>query len=351
MTTASGAPGGIRLLIADSSAPARRLLASLCEQDPAIRVIGEAASGAQAAELTRRLRPSLVLMADGMLLLDGLEHTTVIMRETPTPIIVVASSTSRRHVEAGLSAMRNGAVMVLPKPSGPPGTPGFIASGQHLVTTVKAMAGVKVIRRRTDLSSGGTPTGRQVGLRIVGVAASTGGPPALLRFLQELDDDLPVPVVAVQHIVPSFVTRFVSWLGAELAFHVTEAVPGQRLEAGTVYVAGAGCHLEVDRSLRARLTLTPPVAGFRPSATVLFSSLARALGPAAAGVVLTGMGSDGLDGLRELRDAGGRVLAQDPQSCVVYGMPRAVTDAGLVHTVGTVEQLARNVSALAKRSL
>ena len=338
----------VRVLVADDSTTARHLLVAMCEKDPFLQVVGEAADGVQAVELTRRLRPSVVLMDIHMPILDGLESTKLIMRETPTPIIVVTAGTSRRDVEAGLSAVRNGALTVLPKPTDPPGTPGYAASAQRLVAMVKALADVKVIRRRVDARDTARPPRPE--LRVVAVAASTGGPPAVCRFLQELPRELSVPVVVVQHIAEGFLPGLVAWLAAEVPFPVVEAMAGQRLEPGTVYLAGDGRHLEVDSQLRARLTDAPPASGFRPSATVLFASLARSLGPAAAGVVLTGMGSDGLDGVRELRRAGGRVLAQDAATSVVNGMPGVVVAAGLADVVGPVERLAADVSALTRRN-
>ena len=336
----------VRVVVAEDSTTARQLLVSLCERDPHIQVVGEAADGTQAVQLTVRLRPCLVLMDIYMPVLDGIEATKQIMRTQPTPIIMVTAGTHPQDVEAGLSAVRFGALTVLPKPSSP-GTPEFDTAAQRLITMIKALADVKVIRHR---GVGPRPSGAVDGVRLVAVAASTGGPLALSGFLQHLPHDFPAPVVVVQHIVEGFLPGLVAWLRTEVPFHVTQAVHGQRLEAGTVYLAPDGHHLEVDGALRARLTGTDPVQGFRPSASVLFRSLARVLGPAATGVVMTGMGQDGLEGLRELRAAGGRVLAQDQESCVVYGMPGAVTKAGLAHLVGPVEQLAADVAATRRRT-
>lgn len=342
-------PEPVRIVIAEDSTTVRALLVEICRRDPGIVVIGEAADGLQAVELTRRLRPALVLMDVYMPVLDGIEATKQIMRDVPTPIILVTPGTAQGEVEAGLSALRFGALTVLPKPMGS-GTPSSDAAARRLVDLVKALADVKVIRRRTD-----TPRAREViprpRGRLVAVASSTGGPPALSRFLQELPPDLPVPVVIVQHIVGGFLPGLVSWLRTEVPFRVAVAVDGEVLLPGSVYLAPDGSHLEVDSSLRVHLTDAAPVSGFRPSATVLFRSLARNFGSRAIGVVLTGMGEDGLDGARDMHVAGALVLAQDEQSSIVYGMPRAVTEAGLADVVGPVSQLAAEVSAsLVRRS-
>jgi two-component system, chemotaxis family, protein-glutamate methylesterase/glutaminase len=352
----------VRVLIADPCAATRGRLVALCGHDTGISVVGEAVNGAQAAELARLLRPSLVLMDVGMPGLDGVECTKLIMRESPTPIIVLTNSTSAHDVEAGLRAVRHGALTVLPKPSAPTeahhpaghgtGTGHDLIderAGRHLVSMVKALSDVKVVRRRSDRSAAARSHDPSPRLQIIGIAASTGGPPALARLMQELPADLPVPMVVVQHIVEGFLPGLVAWLGADVPFRVALAAEGQHLVPGTVYLAGDGHHLEVDAQLRAHLTSAPPVAGFRPSATVLFASMARALGPAAIGVVLTGMGTDGLEGLRELRSAGGRVLAQDQQTSVVNGMPGAVVAAGLAHVVGPVTRLAADLSERARR--
>jgi two-component system chemotaxis response regulator CheB len=333
--------GPVRVVVADDSSTARRLLVEICDREPDIVVVGEASDGAQAVEMTTRLGPSLVVMDVHMPVLDGIEATKQIMRERPTPIIVVTAGKDPTDVEAGLSALRFGALTVLPKPVGP-GVDGFEASAQRLTSLVRALADVKVIRRR-DFSATTSSRPPKGGPGIVAVATSTGGPPALCRFLGALPADLPTPIVVVQHIVEGFLPGLVTWLRAEVPFHVTEAQHGQRLEPGTVYIAPDGRHLEVDAQWRARLVDSSPVGGFRPSATVLFTSLARNVGPNATAVVLTGMGRDGLEGARALKAAGGRILVQDEGSSVVYGMPKVVADAGLAHVQGAVETLAADI--------
>lgn len=343
----NAAGSAVRVLIADDSATSRKLLVAICERDARIRVVGEAADGLQALELAGRLRPSVILMDVHMPVLDGLEATKAIMREVPTPIIMVTAGTLPRDVEAGLTAVRHGALTVLPKPPAPT-SEDFEPAAQRLVSMVTALADVKVIRRRGG--AGTRPRVTSSAIQIVGVAASTGGPPAVCKLLHGLPLDLPVPVVVVQHIVEGFLPGLARWLNGEVPFRVREAESGQRLEPGTVYLAPDNRHLEVDTRLRAQLTTGEPVNGFRPSASVLFSSLARSFGPGAVGVVLTGMGSDGLTGLKELRHAGGTVLAQDEQTSVVYGMPRVVTEAGLATACGPVEMLADEVAQAFRRS-
>jgi two-component system chemotaxis response regulator CheB len=276
-----------------------------------------------------------------MPVMNGIEATKHIMREQPTPIILVTAGTSPSDVEAALSGLRFGALTVLPKPVAP-GVDGSDPGAARMLSLAKALADVKVIRRR---DRGTVPSPRPVSREsaVVAVAASTGGPPALAAFLQGLPPDLPAPVLVVQHIVEGFLPGLATWLRSEVPFHVTPAEHGQELLPGTVYLAPDGRHLEVDSQIRARLTTSTPVSGFMPSATVLFRSLARSVGPAATAVVLTGMGRDGCEGARELHAAGGRILTQDEATSVVYGMPRAVADAGIAHLQGTVEDLAADI--------
>lgn len=187
-----------------------------------------------------------------------------------------------------------------------------------------------------------------VPIRAVGVAVSTGGPVALHRFLTELPTDLAVPVLAVQHIARGFVEGLAGWLAAQTGRDIRVAVDGQIACPGAVYLAPDDRHLEAAPGGVLRVTDGPPMRGFRPSGTVLLQSLARVHRRAAAAVVLTGMGNDGLEGARAVADAGGLVLAQDEASAAVYGMPKAVIDAGLACRVGSPEVLANVLAPLTR---
>lgn len=335
--------GPVRALVVDDSTTARALLVAVLEADPGIEVVGQASTGAEALEAVRALRPSVVVMDIEMPVMDGFETSGRIMSEVPTPIVIVTASRDPNDVATSLQATRLGALTVQPKPPACD-SPNFRRDTQRLVSLVKALADVKVVRRRTDERPGSgaaphPPRGRR--LRVVGVAASTGGPPALYRFLDAMPTHLRVPVLVVQHIAEGFVQGLVRWLGTASLMRVKVAVDGEEVDAATVYIAPDGAHLRVDRAGR-RVVLDggEPLRGFRPSGSVLLASLANAYGPSAAGVVLTGMGSDGLEGARALRGRGGLVLAQDEETSTVFGMPRAVADAGLADVVGSVEQLA-----------
>lgn len=337
--------GPVRALVVDDSTTARTLLVEILRDDPGIEVVGEAATGREAVEQTQRLQPSVVLMDIEMPVLDGFEATKRIMAEVPTPIVIVTGRREPGDVATSLQATRLGALAVLPKPPGP-GSPDFRRQAARLVSLVKALADVKVVRRRIRQHSPDvSPPVRadRHALQIVGVAASTGGPPALYRFLGALPGAFAAPVLVVQHIAEGFVDGLIRWLNTASPLTVKVAEHGEALSSGVVYVAPDDVHLQVDRSGRSVLGDGAPLRGFRPSGSVLLSSLADVYGRSAAGVVLTGMGSDGLEGARDLRDRGGLVLAQDERTSTVFGMPRAVADAGLADVVGSVEELALSV--------
>lgn len=330
----------------DDSKTTRAFLGAILSRDPAIRVIGEATNGAEAVEMTRQLRPSLVLMDIEMPIMDGFEATKRIMIEEPTPIIVVSARHDVHQVEFGLQAVRAGALTVVPKPSALPDEPEAGDQARRLVSLVKALAQVRVVRqRRTPVGEEPSRAGAGRTIGVVGVAASTGGPAALYRFLEALPRTLGVPVLVVQHIAPGFVDGLARWLGGATVLPVSVAQPGTSIRGGEVYIASDDRHLEVRRG-RIHLAGSDPVGGFRPSANELFRSLAAEYGAASAAVVLTGMGTDGVLGARAVHDAGGIVLAQDAESSIVFGMPRAVVDAGLADVVGTVDDIARHVARL-----
>jgi len=324
----------IRTLVAEDSITTRELLVSLLRADPEVQVVGEAKDGVEAMEMTRRLQPDVVTMDIRMPRLDGFEATRQIMVETPTPIVIVTASVDVRDVEVSMHALRAGALTVLPKPPGPE-SPDFEAETRRFVSTVKAMSQVKVVRRwaRALSEERGrvsiAPNGARP--RVLAVGASTGGPAALARILSELPGDFPAPILAVQHISRGFMEGFAAWLNTAGAMKVKIAQNGEPLLARNVYLAPDDGHLGVspDRAT-VLVSRAAPVAGFRPSANFLFDSVGRAFGTSTLALILTGMGQDGVDGLRSVREAGGRTIGQDEETSVVFGMPGAAAAAGLV---------------------
>ncbi len=345
----------IRVLVAEDSPTASALLVAMLEADAEIKVIAQAATGAEAVEMAARFSPDLITMDVQMPVLDGLQATERIMRSNPCPIIIVTSQARESDVRLSLDATRAGAMLVLSKPEGPASTH-FAADQRQLVSMVKALAGVKVVRRWRGVAplpssmegqvstAYDEPRAKRVSrARVVAIATSTGGPAALHDLFAVLPADFPAPILIVQHISKGFVDGLVKWIAADSKIAIKVAVDGEVALPGTAYIAADGYHLELLRArgdqFRISLTLTPPVGSFRPSATRMFASVATAAGSGALAVILTGMGDDGVAGLREIHKQKGTVIAQDEASSVIYGMPREAVRAGVVNEVVSLQNL------------
>lgn len=352
----------VKVLLADNTEHDRAKLRALLRADAQIQIVAEAKNGAEAVSLTRRYRPQVVVMGslarspDLGKPVDGLEATRQIMSDSPTPIVVAlhgdghADSTGQELLQAGAVAVLNQTALVL-KP-----LLGASASSNELVETVRMMSQVKVVGRRIRTARKSVPVpARQNGFGIVAIAASTGGPHAITRVLQHLPATLPVPVVLVQHMAPGFVRGFTKYLDEHCAIQVKLVESVERLCSGVAYVAADGAHLRVLKHAVPRgggdqngaFSLQPthgvPQEGFMPSASVLFESVAEAFGERALAVILTGMGRDGLSGLAKVREHGGRILAQNQETSVVFGMPYVAIEAGLADQVLPIERMAAEI--------
>lgn len=318
----------INVLVVDDSAVAREVLAHLINSSPDMRVAGTASDGVEAIEAVQRLRPDIITMDIIMPRMSGAEAIERIMQTMPTPIVVVTGNTITEEVRATFASLESGALAIVPRPRGG-GGPESEASAAHLLSTLRLMSEIKVVRRlkRRPAPGGVERAGEGVPLarpfRVVAIGASTGGPSALKSILAELRKDFPVPVLVVQHIAAGFVDGFVNWLGESIALPVRLAKRGEPLRPGVIYVAPEGAHLGVGSD--ERVTLTPPPVvrpgALCPSADFLFASLAATFGSQAIGVLLTGMGRDGAEGLLKLKRAGAITIAQDKDSSVIHGMP------------------------------
>jgi len=351
----------IRVLIVDDSATLRRLIRAILESDPELEVVGEARDGEEAIALCRRLQPDIVTTDIQMPKLDGYEVICNIMAESPRPIVVLTSSMSDRELGISFKAVEAGALMVIGKPHG---LPGKDPDADRLIDEVKLMSQVKVVGRRRELrkeaaravpgqipdqprrsARGGTDPEP---LRLIAIGASTGGPLALRVILAGLQPELSPPIVAVQHISPGFVHGMARWLDNTTPFSVKVAGNGAPLQPGAVCLAPDDKHLLVSDSGVGWFSDSPPVDGHRPSATALLKSVAQTYGPAAVGVLLTGMGKDGARGLKTLRDAGARTIAQDEATCVVFGMPGEAIALGAAQEVLPLDRIAARLTELVR---
>jgi two-component system, chemotaxis family, protein-glutamate methylesterase/glutaminase len=348
----------IRCLVADDSRAFRAILRTILSRGPGLEVVGEAADGAEAVRQTLALRPDVVTMDVRMPGKDGLTAIDEIMTVAPTPIVVVSAEAGPEKQELAFRALQAGAVEVLAKPRAD--VPGrFEREADAIRSAVRAVAGLPVgDRRRRRPSSPGPAAVRPpppattaapraavyvplppAAPRVIGIVASTGGPAALARIVRELPASFPIPLLVVQHIAQGFESGLVHWLAGETGLRVKLAEDREAPRGGVVHIAPGGAHLGLGGGLL-RLLPGEPVRGFRPSGTTLLEHLAREYGSGAAGLVLSGMGDDGADGLKALRDRGGWTAAQGPQSSVIYGMPRVALERGAAGAVLELEEIA-----------
>lgn len=331
----------IRVLVVDDSALARDALVALLEQDTNVRVIGTAASVEAAVAAAAALAPDAITMDIQMPGGGGLVAIEQIMAHTPVPILVVSALAG---AEPGLpfEAMSRGALEIAVKPASD-------ADGAALRAAVRRIAGLPVVPHVRALRAsrlqrvGAPPSAAARGrVRIVGIAASAGGPAALSVLLGALPATLGACVALVQHLPPSFVTAFADYLRTRTPLEVVLVEPGAGVEArpGRLALAVAGHHLVATSPHLLSASPEPPLHGHRPSATLLFRSLAQAAGDRALGVILTGIGDDGADGLVELRGRGALTLAQDRATSAVFGMPNAAAVRGGVERVLPLPELA-----------
>lgn len=327
----------IRILMIEGSSEAAQAMIEAFRRDPELEVCAVARTGSEGVELAKRKQPDVIVMSAQLSMVDGFEATREIMADWPTPIVIVADEHDFRQIDVSMRALHAGALTVvnIPKPRDPRDSGQTI---KQFLTTVKLMAGVKVVRRwrrsaAPDLPRTG-PTGPDKGrVQVIAIAGSTGGPAALHRILSDLPANFPLPILVVQHIASGFVAGMVDWLNSACSLKVRLAQNGMPLAPHTVYVANDGYHLGVSTRSSVQLSTAAPIEGFRPSATFMFESVAATYGPAAVGVILTGMGRDGATGLHRLREAGGKAIAQDEESSVVFGMPSTAIKAGAVNEV------------------
>ena len=336
----------IKVLIVDDSGVARELIAHILSADPDITVVGMAKDGAEAVESAVRLKPDVITMDIIMPKMDGYKATRQIMETNPVPIVIVTASLVQEEVEKTWRSVEAGAVAVLQKPGFfDKGRPGGAAD--KLVQTVKVVSQVKVVRRWSKKPGTGAPApappprpvrsvrhsevtapARVPAVKMVAIGSSTGGPSVLQTILSDLSADFPAPIMVVQHISPGFTAGFVDWLNQTSGPQVQMGVAGQLAVAGNVYVAPDGLHMKVDKRCRIATTSEDPESTIRPSVACLFRSVAEAFGEMAVGVLLTGMGRDGAVELKLMRDKGAVTIAQDKDTCVVYGMPGEAVKLG-----------------------
>jgi two-component system chemotaxis response regulator CheB len=326
----------IKVLIVDDSAVIRQHLRHILTADEDITILAEAANGEEAIRLATQLNPDVITMDISMPLLNGIEATRKIMQTCPVPVIIVSANWTATEVEMTFNAMEAGAVTLMEKPVGM-GHPRYQAMAQELRQTVRLMSEVKVIRRWARPGQTATSAARPMAalpipkperpkpdnteINLVTIGVSTGGPPVLHTILSALPQNFPAPVLIVQHISAGFLPGMVEWLSKDSPMPLHIAAHGQQLQPGHIYFAPDNYHMGVNQHQQIMLANLAKENNLRPAVSYLFRSALESFGARVIGVLLTGMGKDGANELKLMRDQGAITIAQDKETSVVFGMP------------------------------
>ncbi len=357
----------INIVIVDDSAFMRKALQIMLESDPEIKVVGMARNGEQGVEMVKKFKPDCVTMDIEMPQMSGLEALEIIMREVPTPVLMV-SSISTEGAAVTLEALDKGAVDFIAK------TQSFVAIDitkirDDLILKVKNIVSQRPTRKRAFMEALERRRDRQKSLEeiseheplsipsrligrkhsVVAIGVSTGGPPIVQHILENLPADFPAGILVAQHMPEVFTKPFADRLNKVSALEVKEAEHGDRITKGAALIGRGGKHLVVGRQkaqVMVNLTTKPDDLLYFPSADVLFSSTVNTFGSQTLGIILTGMGHDGLQGLKEVNTNGGTIVAQNEESCVVYGMPKAAVDAGIADMIADAADMPNVIKQL-----
>jgi len=350
--------GIIRVLVVDDSAFVRKVVAQMLSRSPFIEIVGVARDGAEALEMCARLSPDVITLDLVMPNVDGLEFLRRQMAIRPIPVIIC--SISHESGASALEAFELGAVEFVQKPTAL-ATDRVFEIADELLAKVKAAASAVMLPprvpsapppatadspQRSDSGGSAQPANaRRADIVVLGI--STGGPQALRKLIPQLAATFPVPIAVVLHMPVGYTEMYAHRLNEISQLEVREAHDGDLISAGTMFLAPAGRHLgfvrSTDGSVRARLDLRPLDSPHRPAVDVLFRSAADVYGPRVLGVVMTGMGNDGLVGSAHIKATGGRIVTEAESSCVVYGMPRAVVEAFVSDRVATLDEMASTI--------
>lgn len=315
----------IRVLIVEDSQVIAFLLTAIIQNAPDLEVIGRAKTGLEAIEMAEALNPDLITMDIRMPVMDGLTAIQQIMASKPKPIVVISSNVDD-ELQISFKAIDHGALAVLEKPCGFD-DPEFETIQTEIVNTIRAMAEVKLVKRRfLQQTVKNTVLLPAKSYKLIVIGCSTGGPQALKQILSSLPANFPLPIVVVQHISTGFIEGLANWLNDYTPLTVKTARPHESLLQGTVYLAPDNCHCLINKTVGGYeicLSRMNAINGFRPSITALFNSAATLCPQQSIGIILSGMGCDGADGLLAMYEQQCLTIAQDQASSIVFGMPAA----------------------------
>ncbi len=333
----------IRVLIVEDSPTQRILVKKLLQSDPEIEIVGEAADGETAVKLAEELKPDVILLDLQLPGIDGLEVIKRVMASNPTPILVLSSVVNKTEKYSSMEALRRGAVDVMEKPSIEKGQ-SWMQIASEIIKHVKEVSKVLVVPHVDFKGLETIPIKKPKELpdheyEVVAIGASTGGPKLINQILSSLPEDYPIPVLIVQHIAPGFDEGFAEWLDKTVPMKVKLAENGEPVKPATAYVAPVGFHMKVSPNREIVLDDGSPVNNQKPSADILFESVAEVYMNRGIGVILSGMGRDGAVGLKKMKDHGARVFALRAEECVVFGMPSAALEVGAVDRTSSLSEI------------
>lgn len=336
----------IRVLITEDSPLVAIMMRELLNQDPEIEVVGWAKNGQEAIELRDSLAPDVITMDLNMPVMSGLKAIEAIASTHPLPILAVSQMIESRDSDIAFEALCSGAADIMSKPSGY-GQRGLLKVKEELISRIKAVAKIQPrkfrMRQQPNTAALNLLRERKPRGGLVAIGASTGGPAALTILLKRFPPDFPFPIVVVQHIAPGFLIGLSQWLKRISPLPVKVAEDQDTPKSGTVYLAPDNYHLKFDRNRRLVLNDEPPIRNHRPSVDYLMKSAAASYGKRTIGVLLTGMGNDGAEGLKQIREAGGKTIAQNEATSLVFGMPKEAIARGAAQIVSPLEEIASEI--------
>ena len=333
------ATGQIKLLIVDDSLLMQKVLIDILKVDKQISVVGTARDGEEALLKINSLQPDVVTMDIEMPKMSGLTAVRRIMETTPVPVVMISALT-QRTAQLTLKALEFGAVDYVPKPSGQISL-NMDTVRDELISKIRTAAYANLLSNKTfDNENSYSPI--KTNDKVISIAASTGGPPAITKILRSLSSDTP-PILIVQHMTQGMTKHFAEGLNDSCKFDVKEAQEGDKVQAGLALIAPSGFHMIITKERKVHLNMDSPVNYVRPSADVLMFSLSEIYGSKNVGVVLTGMGADGAMGIKAIKQKGGVTIAQDKKTSVVYGMPNVAFQTGCIVTVSPLEMIPKEI--------
>ena len=345
----------IKLLIVEDSPVIQEFLKHVFSSAPEIDVVGLANNGEEALDFVRRKKPDVITMDIHMPELNGFEATRRIMETQPAPIVIVSGSSTIKEVSTAFKAMEAGAVAIIARPTGI-GHPDYEKTARELIQTVKLMSEVKVVKRFPQVRKKTVPVvpplevnAESRKIQVVAIGASTGGPIALKTILSGLGKKFPVPILIAQHIASGFIAGFVQWLAESSGFPVHVAIDGELPLPGHAYSAPEGYHLMVNHGKRIALQRGKNPNNLFPLVSYLFESTAKVFGSGAIGILLTGMGRDGAEGLKFMKEKGAVTIAQDKETSVVFGMPKEAIELDAAMHVLSLEQIVQFLMQMVSR--